>query len=143
MDEHKHLIIFYNRLQWIGNWVKYIWETTHTNYKKLLSDWFKGICGGLGQSTMFEGWSDKKLETYNFDINTYDHTIVEDRSPNLLVKYSKQRAPYLTVIHLWDKMSDYLLSSIHNKLVIGRGEVGMSYSDPTSFTSTITKSPNK
>ena len=33
----------------------FFWETTHTNYNKVLSDWFNGTDGGSGQSTIFEG----------------------------------------------------------------------------------------
>ena len=86
---------------------------------------------------------DKKLETYNIDIDIYYHTIVKDRPPIILADYCKKITPYLTVIFLWDKISDYLLSSRHNKLVIDRGKFGMADSDITIFTLTIIKSPNK
>ena len=85
---------------------------------------------------MFEGWSDEKLDQYDIDPETYDHTNILSRPPILLANYCKQRTPYLTVIHLWDKLSDYLLSSRHDTLCIGIGEMGME--DSTSG-----ESPNK
>jgi len=57
---------------WI--WIKYIWETTHSNYKKVLKNWYKSTGGSSGESSMFEGWSNEKLDAYNVDVDTYDHT---------------------------------------------------------------------
>ena len=75
-------------------------------------------------ATEFEGWSDAKLERYDIDIDNYDHTDVSSRPAVLINGYCKQRIPYLTAIHLWDKSSDYLLSSRHDPLKIGLGEGG-------------------
>ena len=95
-------------------------------YKEVLYLWFKGNGGGSGVTTMFEGWSDEKLEHFDIDIETYDHTDVSSRPAVLIEGYAKQKAPFLIVAHMWDKMSEYLLSSCHNPLVIGTGEPGIS-----------------
>ena len=87
---------------------------------------------------MFEGWSDEKLQHYDVDPETYDYTDISSRPAILLANYCTQRTPYLTVIHIWDKMSDYLLSSRHSPLDIGRGEVGLT--DTNSITRTSTPS---
>ena len=39
--------------------------------------------------------------------------------------YCSQKIPFLTVIFLWDKNVDFLLSSRHDPLKIGQGEPGM------------------
>ena len=104
-------------------------------YKEVLFDWFKGTGGGSGAATMFEGWSDEKLEYFDIDIDSYDHTDVANRPAVMIESYAKQKTPFLTVIHLWDQMSDYLLSSKHDPLNLGTGEPGMY--DPTD-TSVIT-----
>ena len=56
--------------------------------------------------------------------------------------YSTNRLPYITVIHLWDHLSDGLLSSKHNPLKIGRGEPGMN-SSSTLSTLSSTSTPDK
>ena len=47
--------------------------------------------------------------------------------------YTKHSVPYITIVHLWDKASDYLLSSRHDPLKIGTGEPGMG-DDMTAIT---------
>ena len=84
---------------------------------------------------MFEGWSDENLEYCYIDIDNYDHTDVANRPDVIIEAYAKQKTPFLTVIHLWNTMSDYLLSSKHDPLQLGTGEPGMY--DPTD-TSVIT-----
>ena len=74
---------------------------------------------------MFEGWSDEKLERYNIDPDTYDHTNIASRPAVLMEGYCPQKIPFLTVIFLWDKNVDFLLSSRHDPLKIGEGEPGM------------------
>ena len=113
--------------------MKHVWETTHQMYKTILSDWHKGTGGGSGVSTLFEGWSDEKLEKHNIDLDEYDHTDVANCPAILLSGYTKHRVPYITIIHLWDKASDYLLSSRHDPLKIGNGEPGMG-DDTTAVT---------
>ena len=122
-----------------------MWDTTHALYKKVLKDWFKGTCGGSGDSTFFEGWSDEKLTKYDINPGDYDHTDVGARPAILIQGYCTQRIPYLTIIHLWDKMGDYLLSSRHDPLSIGMGEPGISTdSAMSSLTGAGGKSsPNK
>ena len=41
----------------------------------------------------------------------------------------KQRVPFLTAIHLWDKKSDDLLLLQHDPLKIGKGEAGLALDD--------------
>jgi len=101
-------------------------------YREVLFDWFKGTGGGSGAATMFEGWSDAKLDHFNIDKDTYDHTDVANRPAVLMEGYGKQKTPFLTVIHLWDKMSDYLLSSKHDPLQLGNGEPGMNKAQESS-----------
>ena len=57
-------------------------------------------------------------------MKTYNHTDVASRPIVLFHHYSKGKVPWLTVIRMWDKVSDYLLSSKHDPLDIGSGEVG-------------------
>ena len=82
---------------------------------------------------MFEGWDEGKLEKYNIDMDTYDHTDVSARPAILIDAYSKQTYPFLTIIHLWDKNIDHLLSSKHDPLHIGKGEPGMGIDDNLSL----------
>ena len=54
-------------------------------------------------------------------------TIYISTRPAVLIHgYCKNRTPFLTLIHLWDRQSDYLLSSRHDTLMIGLGKGGMS-----------------
>ena len=76
---------------------------------------------------------------YDIDPDTYDHTNVTSRPPILMNLYISNRIPYITVIHLWDHLSDGLLSSEHNPLKIGRGEPGM---NTMHSSSTLSSSPN-
>ena len=101
-------------------------------YKEVLFDWFKGTGGGSGAATMFEGWSDDKLKHFDIDIDNYDHTDVANKPAVMLESYGKQKSPFLTVIYLWDKMSDYLLSSKHDPLKLGNGEPGMNNTQDAS-----------
>ena len=94
------------------------------NYKAVLKEYHKGTGGSSGIATEFEGWSDAKLEWYDINLDKYDHTDVSSRPAVLINRYYKQRIPYLTTIHLWDKSSDYLLSSWHDPLKIRLGEGG-------------------
>ena len=110
-------------------------------YKGVLKDWFKGTGGGSGLCTEFEGWNDEKLERFDVDLDTYDHTDIASRPAVLINGYCKQRIPYLTAIHLWDKVSDYLLSSRHDPVKIGRGEGGFD-GTPDDFSSMSDSSPN-
>ena len=49
-------------------------------YKIVLKDWHSDTGGGFGLSTMFEGWSDEKLDKFNVDVEIYDHTNVEKKT---------------------------------------------------------------
>ena len=101
-----------------------MWETTNTAYKAVLKEWFKGTGGGPGIDAAFQTWGDDKLDKYNVDIETYDHTNVANCPIVLYQNYAKNKVPFLTVIRMWDKMSDYLLSAKHGPLTIGSGELG-------------------
>ena len=120
----------------------HIWKTTHKQYKDVLVQWFKGTGGGAGVPKEFESWDDEKYNKYNVDPDNYDHTNIASRPPILMNLYTTNRVPYITIIHLWDHLSDGLLSSKHNPLQIGRGEPGMN--SPTStLTSTSTTSKKR
>ena len=113
--------------------MKNLWETMRQIYKTVLSDWHKGTGGGSGVSTLFEGWLDKKLDKYDIDPDEYNRTDVTNCLEILFSGYTKHRLPYITIINLWDKASDYFLSSRHNLLKIGTGEPGMG-DDTTTIT---------
>ena len=102
--------------------MKHIWDTTHVLYKAVLKNWFKGTGGGSGDSSLFEGWSDEKLEKCNIDPDTYDHTDIRNRPAILMDGYVKSKK-YLTCIFLWDEKMEYLISSKYDPLRIGRGEL--------------------
>ena len=128
------------RRDWM--WVKHVYDTTQVLYKGVLKNWFKGTGGGTGLTTMLESWNNEKLTKYDVDVETYDHTNIENRPSILLDLYCTQRTPYLTVIYLMDKATDYLLSSRHDPLRCGRGEPGMDESDISIVTS-ASKPPKK
>ena len=94
------------------------------SYKAALKEWFKGTGSGPGIDAAFQTWDDDKLDRYNIDLDTYDHTDVASRPIVLFDNYTRNKIPYLTVIRMWDKLSDYLLSAKHDPLIIGSGEVG-------------------
>ena len=98
----------------------------------MLTLWFKGTGDGSGAENMFEGWSDAKLDKYDIVTDYYDHSNITSRPIVLMQGYSKQRTPFFTIIHMWDKMSDFLLSSLHDPLFIGSGETGMELADDWS-----------
>ena len=104
--------------------MKHLWETTNLSYKTALKEWFKGTGGGPGIDAAFQTWDDDKMDRYNIDLDTYDHTNVASRPIVLFDNYTRNKIPYLTVIRMWDKVSDYLLSAKYDPLMIGSGEVG-------------------
>ena len=61
-------------------------------------------------------------------------TNVETRPAVIIAGYCKHRTPHLTIIHLWDKQGDYLLSSKHDPLKCGRDE-GRMDNDESSLSS--------
>ena len=69
----------------------------------MLKRWHKDTGGEVGLATLFEGWSDTKLEKYDADIDEYDHSNRGGRPSILFAGYCSQKYPYLTVIHIWDK----------------------------------------
>lgn len=86
---------------------------------------FKVTSGGAGDSTLFKGWSDKKLKRYNIDPDTYSNTTIATCPAIMMEGYCTQRVPCLTIIFLQDKIVGVLLSSRHNPISIGVGEPGM------------------
>lgn len=93
-------------------------DSTVILYKCALQKWHKGTGGGSGLATDFEGLNVARLEKYAIELNTFDHTDVASIPALLINGYCKQMIPYLTLIHLWDKFSDYLHSSRHDSLNI-------------------------
>ena len=83
------------------------------------------ICGGPGILTIFQGWSNAKFEKYEIDTETYDHTDFNSRPAILIGSYWSGRYLYLTVIYVWDKKANYLLSSRHNPLRFGKGDINL------------------
>ena len=133
-----------------GKWVKKTFETTLSEYKAMLHLWFQGTGGGSGNTTMFETWTEEKLNKYDIDPAVYDHTNIESRPAILIDGYAKHKK-YLTMIFLWDEGKDYILASKYNPLKIGTGEAGLpriesETSALTSITNGVTsssKSPSK
>ena len=58
-------------------------------------------------------------------MESYDHTYITSRPVILIQAYTKQRAPFIIIIHLWDVISDGLLSSRHDHVMIRNNEVGI------------------
>ena len=76
------------RRDWM--WVKHVYDTTQVFCKGTLKNWFKGTGGGAVLITMLESWNDDKLNTYDIDIDTYNHTNIENRPSILLDLYYTQ-----------------------------------------------------
>ena len=123
-------------------WMKHVYDSNNVNYKAVLKTWFKGTSGSSGITIRLESWDGEKLNRYNIDIDTYDHTNMGNMPSILRYHYCNQRTPYLTVIFLMDKASDYFLASRHDTLKCGRGEPGMDDS-VVSMVTTPSKSPQK
>ena len=101
-------------------------------------NWHKGTGGGSGLDTMFESWSSEKKDKFDIDLAVYDHTDVSNRPAILMDGYTKKK-PYLTVIYMWDKVHDLILSAKYDPLKKSRGEAGLRRdTDDMSITSTLT-----
>ena len=125
-------------------WVKHAFEITNVLYKACLKDWYKGTGGGPGIDNAFESWNDEMRAKYDYDPDTYDHTDVASGPIILFQGYTKNRIPFLTVIRMWDEACDYLLSSKHDKLSIGSGEIGLEEGETDKDkTASVTSSPDK
>ena len=85
--------------------------------------WYSGTGGGLGDKSLFETWSDEKLTKYDINIDNYDHCDISDKPSILFDGYSK-RKKYLTIIFLWDELTDMLLCSKYDPFKMGKGEAG-------------------
>ena len=103
--------------------------------------------------SMFETWSQEKLDKYETDPTIYDHSEVSSRPSILMDGYSRKKK-YLTVIFMWDEIVDFILSSKYDPLDKGTGEAGlrvdgdaslseMSTLSKTSKTSRLKPSPSK
>ena len=124
-------------------WVKHIWETTLVMYKAALTDWHMGTGGGSGLDIEFEKWDEDKFDRYKINPEDYDHTDVSQRPLVLFDMYTKAKEPFLTVIRLWDNMSDNILCAKYDPLNIGEGEAGMECSTLGSVdSSTIATTPS-
>ena len=128
---------------------KKVYETTMTEYKAILNLWFEGTGGGSGETSMFQSWSEEKLDKYDIDPTIYDHTDISSRPSILIDGYAKHKK-YLTMIFLWDERKDYILASKYNPINIGMGEAGIPIVESTVTTpSRVTgrgagsKSPHK
>ena len=126
-----------------GMWVKHVWDTTQVKYKAVLKNWFKGTGGGSGDRTLVEGRSDGKLDKYQIDVNTYDHTDIKIRPAVLFQGYCRDKVPYLTVINLWDEKVDFLLSSRHDPIKIGIREPGMDDGASANFQAAVSPKMKK
>ena len=91
----------------------------------MCTKWFLGTGGGDGCTSMFENWDEAKYEKYGVDMDTYDHHDVSKRPTVLINLYHKHRYPYLTMIHLWDEVKSFLLSSKYDPLHSEKGEAGL------------------
>ena len=74
---------------------------------------------------MFEGWLVVKKDKYGLDSETYDHTDITHHPPILIQCYNKYRAPFITILHLWDVKSDGILSVRYYLVNIRDDEAGM------------------
>ena len=107
-------------------------------YKACLKEWHKGTGGGSGLAIEFESWDKCKFEKYSVNPDDYDHTDISSRPPILMNLYAKQKQPYVTLIYLYDKKSNHLLSSRYDPIKIGMGEPGISCKTSNTNTSSIT-----
>ena len=108
----------------------------------MLYKWYKGTGGGSGEKTMFQDWSEEKMDRYDAIAEDYDHSNVKDRPSILIDSYSKKK--YLTVIFLWDEERDYILGSKYNPLSIGIGEAGINDRDDCTISQiTMRSNPEK
>ena len=92
-------------------------------YKSILKLWYSGTGGGSGDKSLFETWSDEKLTKYEINMDNYDHCDIAERPSILFDGYSK-RKKYLTIIFLWDELTDMLLCSKYDPFKMGKGEAG-------------------
>ena len=93
--------------------------------------------------TEFETWDSEKFEKHGIDLDAHDHQDVKSRPPILMHLCQKQREPYITFIHACDQRSQGLLSSKHEKLIIGNDEAGVGSpekSDDTPSSVTVSSS---
>ena len=131
------LHVSFHQLLNTGNWIKQVYYTCLAEYKECLVNWYKGTGGGSGLDNMFESWSDEKKNKFDIDLAVYDHTDISNRPVILMDGYTKKK-PYLTVIYMWDKVKDLILSAKYDPLKKGRGEAGLRRdTDDMSITSTL------
>ena len=88
----------------------------------MLHKWYKGTGGGSGNSIMFIDWSVEKKDKYDIIVEEYDHVDVNGRPSVLIDNYSRKK--YLTIIFLWDELTDMLLCSKYDPFKMGKGEAG-------------------
>ena len=105
--------------------MEHIWDTYNVWYKAALKDWHKGTGGGPDIDAALESLGEDKFDKYEINMETYNHTDVESRPIILFHNYCKGKIPWLTVNRMWDKVSDYLLCSRYDSLMIGSDEIGL------------------
>ena len=106
-------------------WVNIVWVTTEKAHKESMEKCYQDTDGGPRLASIFERWDEVMLSKYNVSINKYDYNVREYSHLCLLQNYCSDQSHYLTLIHVLDKSSDYLLSSKYDPLNIGVGEVGL------------------
>ena len=94
-----------------GLWVKHLWETINVMYKAALKDWNKGTGSGPGINAAFQSWNEEKFDIYDVDVQIYNHTDIHSCPIVLFQNYTTNKILFLTVIPMWDKLSDYILYS--------------------------------
>ena len=130
------------RIKRDGKWCNKVYRKVLTEYKAMLYKWYKGTGGGSGDKTMFQDWSEEKLDKYDVIAEEYDHSNVKDRPSVLIDNYSKTK--YLTIIFLWDEEKDYILGSKYNPFSIGIGEAGINDKDDSTVSQiTLRSTPDK
>ena len=80
-------------------WIKSVYTSALQEYKEVLHQWFKGTSGGSGLLSMFESWSQEKLDKYDIDPTIDDHSEVGSRPSILMDGYSKKKIPH-SYIHV-------------------------------------------
>ena len=92
---------------------------------------------------MFEGWSEEKLLKYDIDVESYNHSDISSCTAILTEVYYKQRWKFLTLVHMWNKLSDGLFSSRYGPVQIRSNEVGMDANTTSVVTVSTVSSASK
>ena len=85
---------------------------------------YGGTGWGSGLDIEFEKRDKDKFLKYHIDPEEYDHTDASQGPSRLFDTYTKSKEPFLTVIRLWDNVSDKLSCYEYNLFYIERNEAG-------------------